>query len=62
VSFVLTGRRLKISLAIRSESSEYDAINRCILLKEELALEEQSKLFASFPKDTVWTLHRAIMK
>ena len=53
------GNKAITNRAIRSVSSRYTAIKRCILRKEEPTLTSESKPAASFSKQTVWTLHRA---
>ena len=49
------------NLAIRSRSSEYSDINRCILRSDDSVLTSLSKPQAIFSKQTVWTLHNALI-
>ena len=55
----LCGNKANTKRAIRSVSSRYSAMNRCILRNEESTLTLESKPAASFSKQTVWTLHKA---
>ena len=48
-----TGNKANTKRAIRSVSSRYSAIKRCILRKEESTLTSASKPAASFSKQTV---------
>ncbi len=56
------GRRLKISLATKSESRLKLAIKRWIRLREEPAWAVVLKALASFSNVTVCTLHSAVIK
>ena len=53
------GNSANINLAIKSLSSLYSAIKRCIRRSEESLPQPFSKPQASFSKQTTWTLHRA---
>ena len=55
------GSRENTKPAIMSESSEYSDINLCILRSDESTLTLVSKLHASFSKQTVCTLHNALI-
>ena len=55
------GSKANINLATRSESSGYSAINRCILLSDDSTLTLESNQQASFSKQTVCTLHNALI-
>ena len=55
------GSRANINLATRSESSEYSDMNRCILRNDDSALTPESNPQASFSKQTVCTLHNALI-
>ena len=55
------GNRAKINLATRSVSSENSDMNLCILRSDDSALASHSKLHASFSKQTVCTLHNALI-
>jgi len=55
------GNMPNINLAIKSVSSRYSAINRCILLREKLVLALLSKTVANSSKPTVCNLHSALI-
>src|SRR4030065_1829790 len=55
------GNRANINLATKSESSEYSDINLCILRNDDSALTLESNPQASFSKQTVCTLHNALI-
>src|SRR5450759_4767796 len=57
----LWGSRENTNRAIMSESSEYSDINLCILRSDESTLTLVSKPQASFSKQTVCTLHNALI-
>lgn len=57
----LCGSRANINLATRSESSEYSDINLCILRNDDSVLTLESNPQASFSKQTVCTLHNALI-
>ncbi|MGB4291451.1 MAG: hypothetical protein WBJ37_01030 [Bacteroidales bacterium] len=57
----LWGSRAKINLAIRSESRVYSEINLCMLRSDDSAVALESKLQASFSKQTDCTLHNALI-
>ena len=57
----LCGSRENTNRAIRSESSEYSDINLCILRNDDSALTLESNPQASFSKQTVCTLHNALI-
>jgi len=57
----LSGSRAKINLATRSESREYSDINLCILRSDYSYFASESKPQASFSKQTVCTLHKALI-
>ncbi len=55
------GSRENINLATRSESSEYPAINLCILRNDDSALTFASNPQANFSKQTFCVLHNALI-
>lgn len=57
----LCGSRENTNRAIRSESNVYSDINLWILRKDESAFASESKPQASFSKQTVCTLHNALI-
>jgi hypothetical protein len=61
VSCSLLGNKLKISFAIKSESSEYDEMNRWIRRNEELSSARVSNALARFSKLTVLAFVKAII-
>ena len=57
----LYGNKLNISLATKSVSRRYLAMNRCILRREELVSALLSNAEANFSKHTVCTLQSALI-